>query len=187
MILGVTLWVLHLSLSILQANIDLKRFWEAIRVSSGTSFSWETAAPFIFNQNYESDFTIDLHCKDFALGKTSKILVLFEKKQKQNSPPAWPQEAYRPSRYRPWDQLYGEGGGVTVWSPLIKGVPLRSSLVQREDKLLYGASCTERGGVTLWSSLYRRKGISIWTIPRGWGRAIPLVTTLIFARQTDIC
>ena len=52
----------------LQADIDLKRFWDAIRVSSGTSFSWETAAPFIFNQNYETDFTIDLFCKDFKLG-----------------------------------------------------------------------------------------------------------------------
>ncbi len=65
---------------LLQAGIDLHRFWNAIRVSSGTSFSWETAVPFIMNENYEKDFSIDLHCKDFALGEVLGLTLAESRK-----------------------------------------------------------------------------------------------------------
>ena len=61
----------------LQAGIDLHKFWDAVRVSSGTSFSWETACPFIFNQDYETEFAVDHHCKDFGLGRPTSIFSDF--------------------------------------------------------------------------------------------------------------
>ena len=50
-----------------RAGLDLERFFDAIRVSAGNSFAWETVVPHIFNQKYESGFTMDLACKDMNL------------------------------------------------------------------------------------------------------------------------
>lgn len=50
-----------------KAGLDLESFFDAIRVSAGNSFAWETVVPHIFNQKYESGFTIDLACKDMNL------------------------------------------------------------------------------------------------------------------------
>ena len=50
-----------------KAGLDLENFFDAIRVSAGNSFAWETVVPHIFNQKYESGFTMDLACKDMNL------------------------------------------------------------------------------------------------------------------------
>ena len=60
-----------------KAGLDLENFFDAIRVSAGNSFAWETVVPHIFNQKYEAGFTMDLACKDmklcYLLGEHLKI------------------------------------------------------------------------------------------------------------------
>lgn len=51
-----------------KAGVDLKTFWNAIRVSAGGSFVWETGAPVVFNGTYDPGFTMALLCKDLQLG-----------------------------------------------------------------------------------------------------------------------
>lgn len=51
-----------------KADIDLHKFWDAIRVSAGNSFAWETGGPTIFNGSYDPGFTMGLLCKDLQLG-----------------------------------------------------------------------------------------------------------------------
>lgn len=50
------------------AGIDFDAYFDAVRLSAGNSFVWETEAPLVFNQTFEPGFTIDLHCKDLNLG-----------------------------------------------------------------------------------------------------------------------
>ena len=60
-----------------RAGLDLENFFDAIRVSAGNSFAWETVVPHIFNQKYEAGFTMDLACKDmnlsYLLGRDLKV------------------------------------------------------------------------------------------------------------------
>ncbi|XP_076068895.1 2-hydroxy-3-oxopropionate reductase-like [Oratosquilla oratoria] len=51
-----------------RSGLDLRTFWDAIRVSVGNSFAWETACPFYFNGSYDTSFTVDLFTKDMQLG-----------------------------------------------------------------------------------------------------------------------
>ncbi|KAG0716725.1 3-hydroxyisobutyrate dehydrogenase, mitochondrial [Chionoecetes opilio] len=51
-----------------RANLDLRTFWEAIRVSAGNSFVWETGGPVIFKGSYDPGFTMALQNKDLQLG-----------------------------------------------------------------------------------------------------------------------
>ncbi|XP_076068881.1 2-hydroxy-3-oxopropionate reductase-like [Oratosquilla oratoria] len=51
-----------------RSGLDLKRFWDAIRVSAGNSFVWETGAPVVFNGTYDPGFPMELLCKDLQLG-----------------------------------------------------------------------------------------------------------------------
>ena len=64
--------------------MDLNTFWKGIRLSAGTSFSFETAAPDVFSGGYHPWFTMALQCKDLQLGyemsrkyKVSRIIFLF--------------------------------------------------------------------------------------------------------------
>ena len=50
-------------------NIDLKMFFEALRFSAGNSYVIETEAPLVFNGSFDPDFSLELHCKDLALGR----------------------------------------------------------------------------------------------------------------------
>ena len=50
-------------------NIDLKMFFEALRFSAGNSYVIETEAPLAFNGSFNPDFSLELHCKDLALGR----------------------------------------------------------------------------------------------------------------------
>lgn len=51
-----------------RSGIDLKLFWEAIRLSAGQSFLWDTGAPMVFSRQFEPGFTMELLCKDLQLG-----------------------------------------------------------------------------------------------------------------------
>ncbi|XP_068210625.1 2-hydroxy-3-oxopropionate reductase-like [Palaemon carinicauda] len=51
-----------------KAGVDLKTFWNAIRLSAGNSFVWETGSPVVFNETYDPGFTMALLCKDLQLG-----------------------------------------------------------------------------------------------------------------------
>jgi len=52
-----------------RAGIPLKMFWDAIRLSVGNSFVWETAAPVVFNGgDYDPGFSLTLQNKDLQLG-----------------------------------------------------------------------------------------------------------------------
>ncbi|CAL4076295.1 unnamed protein product [Meganyctiphanes norvegica] len=51
-----------------KSGIDMKTYWEAIRVSSGNSFVWETGVPEVYTAKYDPSFSMELHCKDLQLG-----------------------------------------------------------------------------------------------------------------------
>lgn len=51
-----------------RANLDLGKLFDAIRLSAGNSYVWETEVPLILNQTFDPGFHIDLHCKDLNLG-----------------------------------------------------------------------------------------------------------------------
>ncbi|XP_042223802.1 2-hydroxy-3-oxopropionate reductase-like [Homarus americanus] len=51
-----------------RAQLDLKTLWQAIRVSAGNSFVWETGAPLVFTGSYDPGFTMALQNKDLQLG-----------------------------------------------------------------------------------------------------------------------
>ena len=42
----------------------MSAYFDAVRVSAGNSYVWETEAPLIMNQTFDPGFHIDLHCKD---------------------------------------------------------------------------------------------------------------------------
>ncbi|EDO49364.1 predicted protein [Nematostella vectensis] len=52
-----------------KAGLDMSNFFDGIRYSAGNSYVFETEVPLMFNGSYDPDFTIDLHCKDLALGR----------------------------------------------------------------------------------------------------------------------
>ena len=50
-----------------KSNLDLKKTFKAIEISSGNSFVHETESQLILNGSYEIDFTMDLVLKDISL------------------------------------------------------------------------------------------------------------------------
>eukprot|EP00040_Diaphanoeca_grandis_P043162 m.267175 g.267175 ORF g.267175 m.267175 type:complete len:375 (+) comp71579_c0_seq1:110-1234(+) len=50
------------------AGIDMSAYFDAVRLSAGNSYVWETEMPLVFNQSFDPGFHIDLHCKDLNLG-----------------------------------------------------------------------------------------------------------------------
>jgi 3-hydroxyisobutyrate dehydrogenase len=51
-----------------KSGVDLKSFFDAIRLSAGNSYVFETEAPLVFNQTFDPHFTLALHCKDLGIG-----------------------------------------------------------------------------------------------------------------------
>jgi 3-hydroxyisobutyrate dehydrogenase len=49
-----------------KSGIDLESFFHAIRLSAGNSYVFETEVPLVFNQSFDPDFTLALHCKDLG-------------------------------------------------------------------------------------------------------------------------
>eukprot|EP00451_Oxyrrhis_marina_P002936 CAMPEP_0204271124 /NCGR_PEP_ID=MMETSP0468-20130131/19280_1 /ASSEMBLY_ACC=CAM_ASM_000383 /TAXON_ID=2969 /ORGANISM="Oxyrrhis marina" /LENGTH=335 /DNA_ID=CAMNT_0051246741 /DNA_START=36 /DNA_END=1043 /DNA_ORIENTATION=+ len=51
-----------------KSGVDMKLMFDAIRVSSGNSFCWETEVPLVLRGSYEPDFAAELMVKDMDLG-----------------------------------------------------------------------------------------------------------------------
>jgi len=51
-----------------KAGLDMKLVFDAMRVSSGNSFCWETEVPRMLKGDYYPDFTAEMMHKDIALG-----------------------------------------------------------------------------------------------------------------------
>jgi 3-hydroxyisobutyrate dehydrogenase len=87
--------------SVGEALIDLKKTYEAIKISSGNSFVHETESQVILNGSYNISFTMDLVLKDMGLFNDLSIknaiplelaplvLNIFKDGQKKYGPRAW--------------------------------------------------------------------------------------------------
>lgn len=51
-----------------KSGVDLRNFFDAIRLSAGNSYVFETEAPLVFNQTFDPHFTLGLHTKDLNIG-----------------------------------------------------------------------------------------------------------------------
>ncbi|XP_042868878.1 2-(hydroxymethyl)glutarate dehydrogenase-like isoform X2 [Penaeus japonicus] len=88
-----------------RANIDLKTFWDGIRLSVGNSFVWETASPVIFNGgDYDPGFSLSLQNKDLQLG--------YDMARKYKVPMEMHQLAL--SVYRRSEYTFGEEAGCYI-------------------------------------------------------------------------
>ena len=47
----------------------MKLYWDAMRVSSGNSFFWETEVPLVLRGEYDPNFTAEMMAKDIQLGR----------------------------------------------------------------------------------------------------------------------
>jgi len=84
-----------------KSGMDLKKTYEAIKISSGNSFVHETESQVILNGSYDISFTMDLAVKDMTLFNNlstrynvpleiSPILLnIFKEGQKKYGPRAW--------------------------------------------------------------------------------------------------
>lgn len=88
-----------------KANIDLRTFWDGIRLSVGNSFVWETAAPVVFNGGeYDPGFSLSLQNKDLQLG--------YDMARKFKVPMALHQLTL--STYRAAEYQFGEEAGCYI-------------------------------------------------------------------------
>ncbi|XP_045106534.1 2-(hydroxymethyl)glutarate dehydrogenase-like [Portunus trituberculatus] len=88
-----------------RANIDLRTFWDGIRLSVGNSFVWETAAPVVFNGGeYDPGFSLSLQNKDLQLG--------YDMARKFKVPMALHQHTL--STYRAAEYQFGEEAGCYI-------------------------------------------------------------------------
>ena len=51
-----------------KAGMDMKLVFDAMRVSSGNSFMWETEVPLVLRGEYDPNFTAEMMAKDISLG-----------------------------------------------------------------------------------------------------------------------
>ena len=51
-----------------KAGLDMKLVFDAMRVSSGNSFCWETEVPLVLRGEYDPNFTAEMMAKDISLG-----------------------------------------------------------------------------------------------------------------------
>lgn len=51
-----------------RCGVDMRAFFDGIRLSAGNSFVFETEGPLAFQGNYNPEFALALHCKDLNLG-----------------------------------------------------------------------------------------------------------------------
>merc|ERR1719393_819823 len=52
-----------------KSGVDMKLLFDAIRVSSGNSFCWETEYARVIDETYFPDFTSEMMAKDLELGQ----------------------------------------------------------------------------------------------------------------------
>jgi 3-hydroxyisobutyrate dehydrogenase len=51
-----------------KSGIALPALWDALKASAGNSYVLETEGPFIMNGTFDTDFSLQLHCKDLDIG-----------------------------------------------------------------------------------------------------------------------
>ena len=101
-----------------KAGLDLRLVFDAMRVSSGNSFCWETEVPRMLKGDYYPDFTAEMMHKDIQLG-----LALGD----QFHVPM-PMNSFIAERYEQAMEKYGKGSG--------SGIPCR--LVEHESGVRLG-------------------------------------------------
>ena len=87
-----------------KAGIDMKTVFDAMRVSSGNSFCWETEVPRMLKGDYYPDFTAKMMHKDISLG-----LQLGEKYNVHT-----PTTQYVAKKYEEAMDIYGEDSGSSI-------------------------------------------------------------------------
>lgn len=94
-----------------RAKIDLRTFWEGIRLSVGNSYVCETASPVIFNGgDYDPGFSLSLQNKDLQLG--------YDMARKFKVPMEMHQMAL--GIYRRAEYTYGEDAGCYIPPKLLE-------------------------------------------------------------------
>jgi 3-hydroxyisobutyrate dehydrogenase len=87
-----------------KAGIDMKTVFDAMRVSSGNSFCWETEVPRMIKGDYYPDFTAKMMHKDISLG-----LDLGKKFDVHT-----PTTQYVAQKYEEAMKIYGEESGSSI-------------------------------------------------------------------------
>ena len=87
-----------------KAGLDMKLVFDAMRVSSGNSFCWETEVPRMLKGDYYPDFTAKMMHKDISLG-----LDLGEKYGVPS-----PMNEFIASKYEEAMEVYGEESGSSI-------------------------------------------------------------------------
>ena len=87
-----------------KAGIDMKTVFDAMRVSSGNSFCWETEVPRMMKGDYYPDFTSKMMHKDITLG-----LDLGKKFDVHT-----PTTEYVARKYEEAMEIYGENSGSSI-------------------------------------------------------------------------
>lgn len=93
-----------------KAGVDMKLMFDAMRVSAGNSFCWETEVPLALKGNYYPDFTSAMMAKDISLG-----LELAEKYKVPQ-----PIIQHTMDIYKECMEKYGEDSGSTIPVKLIE-------------------------------------------------------------------
>ena len=93
-----------------KAGLDMKLVFDAMRVSSGNSFCWETEVPRMLKGDYYPDFTAEMMHKDISLG-----LALGKKYGVPQ-----PTNEYVAKRYEEAMEKYGRDSGSSITCRLVE-------------------------------------------------------------------
>ena len=93
-----------------KAGLDMKLVFDAMRVSSGNSYCWETEVPRMLKGDYYPDFTAEMMHKDISLG-----LALGQK----HKVPQWI-GAFTASQYEQAMRVYGKHSGSSIPCRLVE-------------------------------------------------------------------
>lgn len=87
-----------------KAGLDLKLVFDAMRISSGNSYCWETEVPRMLKGDYYPDFTSKMMHKDISLG--------LELAKRYNVPS--PSLEFTKEKYEEAMEMYGEDSGSSI-------------------------------------------------------------------------
>jgi len=87
-----------------KAGLDMKLVFDAMRVSSGNSFCWETEVPRMLKGDYYPDFTAEMMVKDISLGLDLG---------KRYGVPQWMNE-FTVKKYEEAMEKYGRDSGSSI-------------------------------------------------------------------------
>ncbi len=117
-------------------GLDMKLVFDAMRVSSGNSFCWETEVPLVLTGSYDPNFTARMMHKDISLG--------LELARRHGVPQ--PMNELVLARYERAIEAYGEHQGSTIPVKLIEdasGAPLAHGAGNAREALANWSYTTE--------------------------------------------